>query len=77
MIKDVTKVVLEIGFGQVCQTKEIQKYFQRGKKICENHFGTFSGVLTKEELSSLKSWVSEVTSSTVPPYSDKFTTSIK
>jgi hypothetical protein len=71
MKKDVAKAVLELGFGQVCQTKEIQKYFERGKNICKNHFGTFSNMLTKEDLSSPKSWVSEVTNSTVSPYSDK------
>jgi hypothetical protein len=71
MVKVVVKVVLEIGFGQVCQTKEIQKYFQRGKNICEKQFGTLSTILTKSELSSPVSWVSEVTNSTVSPYSDK------
>jgi hypothetical protein len=71
MKKDVTKVVLELGFGQVCTTKEIQKYFERGKKICQNHFGTFNNMLTKEELSSPKTLVSEVTNSTISPFSDK------
>ncbi|KGM45271.1 DUF3231 family protein [Neobacillus niacini] len=71
MKKDVAKTVLELGFGQVCQTKEIQKYFERGKNICKNHFNTFSNMLTKEELSSPKSWSSEVTNSTVSPYSEK------
>lgn len=71
MVKVVVKVVLEIGFGQVCQTKEVQKYFQRGKNICERQFGILSSILTKDELSSPVSWVSEVTNSTVPPYSDK------
>jgi hypothetical protein len=71
MVKVVVKVVLEIGFGQVCQTKEVQKYFQRGKNICEKQFGILSSILTKDELSSPVSWVSEVTNSTVPPFSDK------
>lgn len=71
MVKVIVKVVLEIGFAQVSQTKEIQKYFQRGKKICENHFDDLSSILTKDELASPASWVSEVTSSTVPPFSEK------
>ncbi|WP_077211947.1 DUF3231 family protein [Bacillus dakarensis] len=71
MVKVIVKVVLEIGFAQVSQTKEIQKYFQRGKKICENHFGALSSVLTKDELASPASWVSEVTSSTIPPFSER------
>lgn len=71
MKKDVSKIVLELGFGQVCQTKEIQKYFERGKNICKNHFGTFNNMLTKEDMSSPKTWVSEVTSSTTSPFSEK------
>lgn len=71
MKKDVAKAVLELGFAQVCQTIEIQKYFERGKNICKKHFATFSELLTKEELSSPKSWISEVTNSTVSPFSDK------
>lgn len=71
MVKVIVKVVLEIGFAQVCQNNEVKKYFQRGKKICEKQFGILSKLLTKDELASPASWVSEVTSSTVPPYSDK------
>ncbi|OLS33449.1 DUF3231 family protein [Bacillus sp. MRMR6] len=71
MKKDGAKIVLEIGFGQVCHTKEIQQYFERGKKICKNHFGVFSNMLTKGELSSPKLWISEVTNSTISPFSDK------
>jgi hypothetical protein len=71
MLKVVVKVVLEIGFGQVCQDKEVQKYFHKGKQMCEKQFGVLSRILTKDELSSPNSYVSEVTSSTVSPYSDK------
>jgi hypothetical protein len=71
MKKDAAKTVLELGFAQVCRSIELQKYFERGKKICKNHFVTFSNKLTKEDLSSPKSWVSEVTNSTVAPFSDK------
>jgi hypothetical protein len=71
MKKDVSKMVLELGFSQVCQTKEIQKYMDRGKDICKNHFGIFSNILTKEELSSPRTWISEVTNSTVSPFSEK------
>ncbi|MFE8695934.1 DUF3231 family protein [Cytobacillus sp. FJAT-53684] len=71
MVKIIVKVVLEIGFGQVCQTEDVKKYFQRGKKICEKQFGMLSSTLTKDELASPASWVSEVTNSTVAPYSEK------
>ncbi|OAS86854.1 MULTISPECIES: DUF3231 family protein [Metabacillus] len=71
MLKIIAKVVLEIGFGQACQSKEVKKYFQRGKDICEKQFSILSSTLTKDNLASPASWVSEVTNSTVPPYSDK------
>jgi hypothetical protein len=71
MMKVVVKVVLEIGFAQVSQTKEIQKYFQEGKKLCKKQFGELSALLTKDDLASPASWVSEVTNSTISPYSEK------
>lgn len=71
MVKVIVKVVLEIGFGQVSQNEDVKKYFQRGKKICEKQFGILSSILTKDELASPASWVSEVTNSTVSPFSDK------
>lgn len=71
MVKVIVKVVLEIGFGQVCQTKDVQKYFERGKNLCEKQFNLLSSILTKDELASPASWVSEVTNSTVSPFSDK------
>ncbi|ESU33109.1 hypothetical protein G3A_08675 [Bacillus sp. 17376] len=71
MQKTAVKVVLEIGFGQVCQSKELQKYFNKGRDICKKHFETFRSFLIKDNLSSPHLWISEVTNSTVPPFSDK------
>ena len=71
MTKTGVKIVLELGFAQVCQSKEVQKYFLRGKEICKKHFATFGSILTKENLSSPNSWSSEITNSTVSPFSDK------
>lgn len=71
MQKTAVKVVLEIGFGQVCQSKELQKYFNRGRDICKKHFETFRSFLVKDNLSSPNLWISEVTNSTIPPFSDK------
>ncbi|MDN3019483.1 DUF3231 family protein [Paenibacillus sp. BSR1-1] len=47
------------------------KVFPRRKKLCEKQFGELSAILAKDELTSPASWVSEVTNSTVSPYSDK------
>ncbi len=71
MQKTVVKVVLETAFGQVCKSKELRKYFQRGKVICKKQFDTMSAILSKEDLTSPQSWVSEITDSTIAPYSDK------
>ena len=71
MQKTVVKVVLEIGFGQVCTSKELQKYFNKGRDICKKHFETFRSFLIKDNLSSPNLWISEVSNSTVPPFSDK------
>ena len=71
MQKTAAKIVLEIGFGQVCHSKDVRKYFQRGKEVCKKQFGIFSAVLTNEELKSPTSWINEVTASTIPPFSDK------
>ncbi|WP_318509039.1 DUF3231 family protein [Bacillus sp. T3] len=71
MQKTVVKVVLEIAFGQVCQSKELRKYFHRGKEICKKQFDLLSSMLSKDDLSSPPSWVSEITDSTIPPFSDK------
>ena len=71
MVKVIIKVVLEIGFAQVCQSKDVQKYFLKGKELCEKQFSILSSILSKDDLASPSSWVSEITSSTIPPYSDK------
>ncbi|UOQ92499.1 DUF3231 family protein [Halobacillus shinanisalinarum] len=60
-----------IGFSQAVESKEIAKYMKRGKQISAKHFKVFSSVLHEENLSSAKNLTSEVTDSTVPPFSDK------
>ncbi|MRH41313.1 DUF3231 family protein [Aquibacillus halophilus] len=71
MIKTMVKVVLEIAFGQVTQSEELRKYFQRGTKICEKQLKDMADILAADHLPSPKSWQSEVTNSTVAPFSDK------
>ncbi|WP_117160959.1 DUF3231 family protein [Paraliobacillus sp. X-1268] len=71
MQKTVVKIVLEIGFEQVCTSKEVKKYMNKGKKICKSQFTKMRSLLSKEDLSSSQSWVSEITDSTVSPFSEK------
>ncbi|MBB6452737.1 hypothetical protein HNQ94_001183 [Salirhabdus euzebyi] len=71
MQKNIVKIVLEIGFSQVTQTKELRQYFQRGAQICNKHTEIFGSIFAEEYLPSPKNWTTEITNSTVPPFSDK------
>lgn len=71
MAKLVVKIVLELGFSQVVQSKEIRKYFQRGFTLCEEQFESLSSCLSEDNLPSPKKWQSEITNSTIAPFSDK------
>jgi hypothetical protein len=59
------------GFSQVAKSKEVREYMIRGRKISTKHFEVFSSVLHEEHLSSTMNVTSEVTDSTLPPFSDK------
>lgn len=60
------------GFSQVAQDKKVRKYLEQGREIAGKHFEIFSSLLSKEYLSEgTTNLTSEVTDSTVPPFSDK------
>jgi hypothetical protein len=61
-----------MGFSQVAQSKEIQKYFLRGKDISNKHVKIFSDILMEEDLSVPNHFDSEVSVSTKPPFSDRY-----
>jgi hypothetical protein len=69
--KTIVKIVLEIGFSQVAVSKKIREYMKRGEKICDRHFKVLSEILDESNLPSPKRWDSEITNSTVAPFSDK------
>jgi hypothetical protein len=71
MEKTVIKVILEIGFSQVAHSKEARDYFLKGARLCEKQLEIMSSILSKDYLPSPKYWQSEVTNSTVAPFSDK------
>jgi Protein of unknown function (DUF3231) len=64
-------ILLCMGLLQVVTDKEIHKYIEEGKKICEKQIQTFSDILLKEELLGNVSTSMEVTDSTVSPFSDR------
>ena len=71
MQKTIAKIVLEIAFRQVAQSKEVHEYIKRGEKICDRQHETLNSILLESNLPAPRKWDSEVTSSTVAPFSDK------
>ena len=69
--KTIVKIVLELGFGQVAQSKKVQKFMERGKQICVKHFEILSMMLKEDNLHTPRTFETEVTDSTIPPFSDK------
>ncbi|WP_078596515.1 DUF3231 family protein [Evansella clarkii] len=69
--KTMTKLVLELGFSQVTQSNEVRRYMDRARSVCQNHFKILSSMLTEENLHIPRTFDSEVTDSTTPPFSDR------
>ncbi|MGY0693414.1 DUF3231 family protein [Virgibacillus sp. FSP13] len=63
--------VLLTGYAQVAETKKVREYMARGVKIATKHTEVFESILKEDNLSSPPTWDSEVTTSTVSPFSDK------
>lgn len=60
------------GFSQVAQEQKVRKYFEKGRDISGKHFEIFSSLLNQDYLSQgTTNPTSEVTDSTVSPFSDK------
>ncbi|RHW30803.1 DUF3231 family protein [Oceanobacillus profundus] len=61
------------GFSQVAQSKDVRKYFERGREISKKHIEVFNSILSNSYLSDGTILLTpEVTESTDPPFSDKF-----
>jgi hypothetical protein len=69
--KTIAKIVLELGFSQVAQCKEVRKFMERARSLCENHFNTLASMLKEDNLHIPRTFESEVTDSTSAPFSDK------
>ncbi|MDC3412934.1 DUF3231 family protein [Terrihalobacillus insolitus] len=59
------------GFGQVTQSKEVRRYFEKGRELTRKHHKVFESLLRDEYLSGTINYTTGVTDSTVPPFSDK------
>jgi hypothetical protein len=71
MQKTMTKLVLELGFSQVAQSKDVRKYMERARQVCQSHFEILASMLKEDNLHIPRTFDSEVTDSTIPPFSDK------
>lgn len=69
--KDLVSRALQIGFSQVAKSKEVREFMSRGADMTFKHIEIFSSILHESDLPSPKHWESEITNSTVPPFSDK------
>lgn len=65
------------GFSQVAKSKEVRRYFERGREIAGKHLEVFSSILHEDYLSDgALLMTSEVTDSTEAPFSDKLMLSL-
>ncbi|MFE8702775.1 DUF3231 family protein [Cytobacillus sp. FJAT-54145] len=62
---------LLIGYSQVAKNPKIIKYFVRGKEIANKHVEVFGSLLREEDLPIPMTWDSDITDSTVAPFSEK------
>ncbi|TKD72226.1 DUF3231 family protein [Pseudalkalibacillus hwajinpoensis] len=69
--KTMAKMVLELGFSQVAESKKVREYMERGRQVCHKHFKRLSTMLEEDNLHVPKTFETEVTDSIVPPFSDK------
>lgn len=69
--KTMAKMVMELGFAQVAESKEVREYMIRARELCQKHFDTLSTMLREDNLHVPKILETEVTDSTFSPFSDK------
>ncbi|MCR8848103.1 DUF3231 family protein [Rossellomorea sp. SC111] len=69
--KTMVKTVLELGFSQVAKSKEVRNYMERARQLCNDHFKVLSSMLIEDNLHIPRTYETEVTDSTTPPFSDK------
>ncbi|WP_462411556.1 DUF3231 family protein [Neobacillus sp. Marseille-QA0830] len=60
-----------IGFAQVAKSQEVKDYLWRGVKIVSKQVKSLESLLAQDQLPSPKSEESEVTNSTISPFSDR------
>ena len=69
--KSILTKALILGFSKVCKSNDIRKFMENGLQVANKHIGLFSSLLFENNLHVPKSMDSEVTNSSIPPFSDK------
>jgi hypothetical protein len=69
--KTTVKTVLELGFSQVAESKEVRNYMERARQLCNDHIKVLSSMLIEDNLHIPRTYDTEVTDSTTSPFSDK------
>jgi hypothetical protein len=65
-------IALQIGFIQVTRSERIKDFFTKlQNNVSKKHSDIFSAILMDDNITPPKKWASEVTNSTVAPFSDK------
>jgi hypothetical protein len=60
-----------LGFSQVAKHKEVREFMEKALKISNKNFSIFSSLLREENLNIPQTLDTQVTNSTVAPFSDK------
>ncbi|WP_341352470.1 DUF3231 family protein [Cytobacillus praedii] len=69
--KSMLTKALVLGFSKVCKSNEIRKFMDTGLQVANKHIGLFSSLLIENDLHVPKLMDSEVTNSSIAPFSDK------
>ncbi|WP_163969310.1 DUF3231 family protein [Oceanobacillus halotolerans] len=63
--------VLITGFAQLAENEEVKNYFQKGIKLSRKIISSLSEILSDDSINAPFTWDSDITNSTISPFSDK------
>ena len=69
--KGILSKALSMGFAQVSQSTEVRKFLEYSQSVSDSNIQAFSKIMLKDNLPVPKSWETEITISTAPPFSEK------
>lgn len=69
--KTILQKGLMLGFSKVCKSNEVRKFMEKGMQVTNKHIGLFSSLLQANNLRIPPSLDSEITDSSIAPFSDK------